>query len=148
MMRLRAHLSSGPVPGGSLAALCPYPGDRSPHLPAAASSKPFFPNKRPRRHHRRPRGLSTARFVIDHPAQSRKGASLLVVRVLCASILPTRGWRSVPRPEILARCSSRLSIPVTCNSSVSQGSIQYCIQDYVSAQSGEKSDTKRQYRQS
>src|SRR6266702_1603218 len=45
----------------------PYPGDRSP-ISQQQPRALFLPNKTQRRHHRRPRGLSTARFVIDRPS--------------------------------------------------------------------------------
>jgi hypothetical protein len=101
----------------------------------------FLPNKRSMRHHCRPRGLSSARFVIDHPAQSRKGAFVLVFRVLCASnnAMPLAAceW-SWSADSVRATLRDFGSIPAVATNSPCEVFNIYCIQDYVSAQSGER----------
>lgn len=90
------------------------------------------------RHHRRPRGLSSARFVIDHPAQSRKRAFVLAFRVLCASTMQCQLVNGAGAQIASAMIRGSGSISAVATMSPCEVFNIYCIQDYVSAQSGEK----------
>jgi hypothetical protein len=115
----RSSLSSGdcarhqlPFPRGCqcllLASTLPW---RSiPHLPLASST----PNETQKRHHRRPRGLSAPRFVIDHSPQSRRfefcvHQSYQLVKIACH---PPRFWLGATVASTVI-CNPVLGLEVT-----------------------------------